>query len=153
MNERYLVLERSIQADLGMIARLYEALGETDLKGAEPQEVLIVIAYRLHSLYSAFENIFRNIATAFENQLDPVGWDRQLLQRMRLDLLPIRPAVIDDKAYGSLDEMLRFRHVFLTMYGIELDASRLQVALQKTLALKPLYQPQIEKFLEFLRSL
>ena len=153
MNERLLVLERSIQTELEVIARLYEALGEAELTGSEPQEVLIVIAYRLHSLYSAFENIFRNIATAFENHLDPQGWHRQLLQRMRLDLLPVRPAVIDDKAYASLDEMLRFRHLYRTAYALELDASRLQLVLQKALALKPLYQPQIETFLEFLRSL
>ena len=47
---------------------------------------MIVIAYRLHSLYIAFENIFRNIAASFENHLDQAGWHRQLLQRMRLDL-------------------------------------------------------------------
>lgn len=152
MNEKLLVLERGIQADLETIARLYEALGEPELRGTEPQEVLIVIGYRLHSLYSAFENIFRNIATAFENNLDPIGWHRQLLQRMRLDLSPVRPAILDDETYDRLDEMLRFRHVFRTAYGMELDASRLQLVLRKALELKSLYRPRIERFLEFLES-
>lgn len=153
MNEKFLVLERSIQGDLEIVEQLYDALGSPDLEESEPQEVLIVVAYRLHSLYMAFENIFRNIATAFENHLDPTSWHRQLLHRMRLDLTPLRPAVIDSEAYELLDEMLRFRHVFRTMYGLELDAPRLQVVLHKALELKGLYRPQVERFLEFLRGL
>jgi|tagenome__1003787_1003787.scaffolds.fasta_scaffold20514935_1 hypothetical protein len=153
MNEKFLVLERSIQRDLEIVEQLYDALGLPDLEESEPQEVLIVVAYRLHNLYLAFENIFRNIAAAFENHLDPASWHRQLLQRMRLDLTPLRPAIIDSEAYERLDEMLRFRHVFRTMYGLELDSLRLQVVLRKTLELKELYRPQMEHFLEFLRGL
>jgi len=153
MNEKFLVLERNIQNDLEAIASLYEALGSPELKEDEPQEALIVAAYRLHSLYTAFENIFRNIAASFENQLDKAGWHRQLLQRMRLDLTPLRPAVIDAEAYDRLDEMLRFRHVFRTMYGLDLDPLRLRVVLRKTLELRPLYRAQIEKFLQFLREM
>jgi hypothetical protein len=153
MNEKFLVLERNIQKDLETIERLYEDLGSPELSESEPQESMIVIAFRLHSLYSAFENIFRNVAAAFENQMEPGGWHRQLLQRMRLDLTPLRPAVIDDQAYDRLDELLRFRHVFRTMYGVELDSLRLQVVLRKALELRPLYQPQLERFLEFLRGM
>ncbi|HKI05185.1 MAG TPA: antitoxin [Thermoanaerobaculia bacterium] len=153
MNEKFLVLERNIQSDLEAINRLYEALGSPELTESESQETMIVAAYRLHSLYMAFENIFRNIAASFENQLDKAGWHRQLLQRMRLDLTPLRPAVIDAEAYDRLDEMLRFRHVFRTMYGLDLDPLRLQVVLRKALELKPIYQEQIERFLQFLRDM
>jgi len=111
------------------------------------------VAYRLRGLYSAFENIFRNIASAFENQLDPSAWHRQALQRMRLDLSPVRPAVIDDEAYEKLDELVRFRHLFRTGYGIRLDASRLALVVQKAMELKSIYRQQIERFLEFLRTL
>jgi hypothetical protein len=153
MNEKFLVLERNIQSDLEAIDHLYEALGSPELGESESQETMIVVAYRLHSLYTAFENIFRNISALFENQLDKDGWHRQLLQRMRLDLTPLRPAVIDAEAYERLDEMLRFRHVFRTMYGLDLDSLRLQVVLRKALELKPLYRTQIEKFLQFLREM
>jgi hypothetical protein len=153
MNEKFLILQRSIQNDLEAIDRVYEALGSPELEETEPQESMIVIAYRLHSLYTAFENIFRNIATSFENQMERAGWHRQLLERMRLDLWPIRPAVIDTAAYDKLDEMLRFRHVFRTMYGMNLDPLRLQVVLRKALELKPLYKEQLGRFLEFLRAL
>jgi hypothetical protein len=153
MSPEFIVLERSIQEDLEKIGAIYEALGAPRLEEATPQEVLIVVAYRLHSLYTALENIFRNIATAFENQLDAREWHRQVLQRMRLDLTPIRPAVIDEKAYEKLDELRRFRHVFRTTYGMDLDPARLQIVLQKALELRELYRPQIERFLDFLRRM
>jgi hypothetical protein len=151
MNGKFLVLERNIQSDLKTIDRLYAALGSPELGESAPEESLIIVAYRLHSLYTALENIFRNIASAFENNLDASSWRRDLLQQMRLDLSPVRPAVID--AYEKLDEMRRFRHVFRTLYGVELDPLRLGVVLRKALELKPLYGLQIERFLEFLRGI
>jgi hypothetical protein len=153
MNEKFLILERNVQSDLAVIERIYSELGEPELTGSDEQETLIVVAYRLHSLYSAFENIFRNIATSFENNLDPSSWHRQLLERMRLDLSPVRPGVIDDEAYEKLDEMLRFRHLFRTGYGLRLDALRLQLVVRKVLELKPLYRGQIDRFLDYLRRL
>lgn len=154
MNEKFLILERSARADLEAIDRLYQALGTPRLAESEPEETLIVIAYRLHTLYTAFENLFRNIAGAFENQLrERAGWHRELLQRMKLDLMPIRPAVIDEAAYGKLDELLRFRHFFRTAYGVPLDPARLSLALREAQELKALYQEQIERFLGFVRSL
>lgn len=154
MNEKFLVLERSVRADLEAIGQVYESLGTPDLAAPASEEKLIVIAYRLHSLYSAFENIFRNIASAFENELrDRVSWHRELLQRMKLDLTPIRPAVIDEDAYIKLDELLRFRHFFRTAYGVPLDAARLSLALRGALELRVLYGKQIESFLQFVQSL
>lgn len=151
MDDRFLILERSVQGDLQTIERLYEELGNPHLD-AMNQEGLIVVAYRLHGLYSAFENIFRNIAKTFENHLDPSSWHRQVLQRMRLDLSPVRPAVVDEEAYEKLDELLRFRHVFRTGYGVRLDAQRLQLVLKKALELESIYHQQIARFLDFLSS-
>jgi uncharacterized protein YutE (UPF0331/DUF86 family) len=149
--DRFLILERSIQNDLLAIERIYEELGNPHLE-AMNQEGLIVVAYRLYSLYSAFENIFRNIAKTFENHLDPSSWYRQILKRMRLDLSPVRPAVIDEEAYEKLDELVRFRHLFRTGYGIRLDSQRLQLVVQKALELRSIYPQQIARFMDFLRS-
>ncbi len=151
MSDNFLILERSIQDDLQTIARLYEELGDPRLEDMN-QEGLIVVAYRLHGLYSAFENIFRNIAKAFENQLDPSSWHRQVLQRMKLDLSPVRPALIDEEAYEKLDELVRFRHLFRTGYGLRLDSQRLQLVVRKAMELKAIYPQQMAGFLDFLRS-
>lgn len=153
LREKLILLEASIRGDLSSIDDLYAALGDESLGSNPPEEELIVVAYRLHNLYTAFENIFRNIAIAFENSLDErSGWHRQLLQRMRLDLSPVRPAVIDAAAYEALDELLRFRYLFRSAYSARLDASRLELALHAAQRLRPLYRQQIESFTSFLRA-
>jgi hypothetical protein len=154
MNERFLLLERSIEHDLQAVERLYEAIGSPTLSDEAGEEASIVLAYRLHNLYNAFENIFQHIAAAFENTLDDSArWRAQLLQRMRLDVMPLRRAVIDDTAYEALDELRRFRHLFRYAYDVELDPQRLRLVVSKALQLKAIYRPQIESFLEFLRAL
>lgn len=153
MREKLILLESSVRDDLRTIEKLYGELGEPRLDEPRTSEELIVIAYRLHNLYSAFENIFRNIARAFENNLDErSGWHRELLRRMRLDVSPVRPAVIDDATYEKLDEMLRFRHLFRSAYGVDFDPARLNLVVRKALDLRPLYLPQIERFLGFIHS-
>jgi hypothetical protein len=154
MNERYLLLEQTIRHDLAAIDRLYSDITSAGLAGDASREDLIVLGYRLHSLYNAFENLFQNVAAVFENTLnDDSHWHTQLLQRMRLDLMPVRPAVIDQAAYDALDELRRFRHVFRYAYGVDLDAQRLRLVLNKALSLQAIYRAQIDRFLDFVRSL
>jgi hypothetical protein len=153
MRERMILLEASIRSDLAQIDALFDALG-ADAFGDQPsEETLIVTAYRLHNLYTAFENIFRSVALAFENTLDDrAGWHRQLLERMRLDLGPVRPAVIDGEAFEALDELLRFRHLFRSAYSARLEAPRLGLVLAAAQRLRPIYRAQIERFLGQIRS-
>ena len=72
---------------------------------------------------------------------------------MRLDLQPIRPAVIDATAFDKLDELRRFRHVFRSLYTAELDPLRMIIVLEKARQLREIWPPQIEIFLRFLQEL
>jgi hypothetical protein len=154
MREKMILLERSIQNDLRAIEQIYTQLTESPLTSDPSEENLIIMSYRLHNLYSAFENILKNIAAAFENSLDDKSqWHSQLLQRMKLDLTPVRPAVLDDEMYDKLDELRRFRHLFRTNYAVRLDSRRLQLVLDKALELKSVYKQQVSNFLVFLQQL
>lgn len=154
MNDKILILINSIRRDMEAIAAIYADLERHPLKEETDDDTLIVIGYHLHNLYNAFENIFQNIAAVFENSVDPVAqWHTQLLERMRLDVMPLRPAVIDDEAYDALDELRRFRHVFRHAYVAKLDQARLQLALNKALTLKKVYVRQLERFISFLQDL
>lgn len=153
MDEKLLILERSVRDDLEAIDRLYAELGEDPLPEGIHQEAVIVVAYRLHSLYGAMENIFRNIAETFENSLkDASRWHAELLQRMKLDLSPIRPAVIDAESFEKLDELRRFRHLFRSAYGVVLDPRRLALVVDKAMELEPLFRVHVERFLERVRA-
>ena len=155
MNEKYLTLDHRIRADLETLDKLWNHLdaAETPAEGTA-EETLIAIGYRLHNLYTAAESIFHNIARAFGNQIeDRSTWHAELLERMRLDLMPVRPAVIDDVSYDKLHELRRFRHLFRAAYGVELDPERLTLVLKKALALRAIFPRQVEEFLAFLRGI
>ena len=154
MDDGVLILLNSVHRDLDAIAKIYAELARHNLTAHTDNDTLIVIAYHLHNLYNAFENVFQNIAAVFEKSLDDVGrWHAQLLERMRLDVMPLRPAVIDDEAYDVLDELRRFRHLFRHAYGVDLDPMRLELVLRKALALGDIYAAQMARFAGFLRDL
>jgi hypothetical protein len=154
MDDKILVLVYSIRRDQEAIATIFRELERHPLKSDTDDDTLIVIAYHLHNLYNAFENIFQNIAAVFENSVNEVGrWHAQLLERMLLDVMPLRPALIDDVAYDALDELRRFRHLFRHAYSAKLDSLRLQLVMRKALVLKALYVVQLEQFVDFLRGL
>ncbi len=152
MTERLLVLAKMTEGHLLAIERLYAALGTPELREDASEEALIVVAFRLHEIYNAFANIFRNVAAGFERTLDGDEHDAELLRDMRLDLSPVRPAVIDRQVFEALEELRRWRELFLSAYGDSLDRARLALAVRQALALRSLYRAQLERFLAFVRS-
>jgi hypothetical protein len=154
MDEKLLLLMNNVRRDLEAIDTLYQQLESHPLQEDTADDTLIVIAYHLHNLYNAFENVFQNIAAVFENSVNDVErWHAQLLERMRLDVMPLRPAVIDDVAYDALDELRRFRHLFRHAYGVKLDPLRLQLVMRKALVLREIYADQLERFTDFAQNL
>ena len=154
MNGKFIILINSIRRDQQAIAAIYAELEQHPLSQDADNDVLIVVAYHLHNLYNAFENIFQNIAAVFENSVEDEGrWHAQLLERMRLDAMPLRPAVIDAEAYEALDELRRFRHLFRHAYIVKLDPPRLRLVRNKASKLESLYQGQLETFVAFVQEL
>lgn len=154
MDDKIAVLINSIRRDMDTIAAIYGELERHPLGTSSDNDTLIIVAYHLHNLYNAFENIFQSIAAVFENSVDDVErWHARLLERMQMDVMPLRPAVIDENACDALDELRRFRHLFRHMYRVKLDPLRLQLVMHKALVLKAIYADQIGKFVEFLKRL
>lgn len=117
-----------IRADLEAIERILQQMDQTrqDMGPDEPPSLQekAAIGYLLHNLYSAFENIFKNIATAFGNMIgEPQTRHATLLRRMTLEIEGVRPKVIGPEDYDALDELRRFRHIFRHAYALELDWS------------------------------
>ncbi|MDM8527829.1 hypothetical protein QUF58_06385 [Anaerolineales bacterium HSG24] len=154
MSDKILLLISNIKRDLIAIETIYQEL-ETHPFGQEAsKDTLIIIAYHLHNLYNAFENIFLNIARTFENSIDDkTQWHAELLERMTLSINLLRPAVIDETAYDALDELRRFRHLFRHAYMVKLDPMRLQLVIHKANQLRTIYPNQVELFLSFLNRL
>ena len=105
------------------------------------------IGYLLHNFYNGCENIFRAIATYFENDLDAGTWYADLPRRMRLVVPGYRPAVIDDELYRLLDDFRGFRHVFRNCYTFELDWERERLVASRFRRAAGLLRLQVNDFL------
>ena len=100
------------------IERLYK-----EIKSVEPanKEKTIYLAYYLHNIYNAFEDLFKEIAKTFENRLeDPTAFHKELLKRMTIEVPGIRPKVLSRGSFLVLDELRGFRHIFRHAYTYEI---------------------------------
>ncbi len=84
------------------------------------------LGFALHNIYNALENSFAQISLTFENHVkDRARWHRELLQKMFLDLAPLRPAVLGEPSRPLLNDLLGFRHIFRHSYDFTLDREKL----------------------------
>jgi hypothetical protein len=126
-------LRAVIEHDLASIQRLSESLQTLGNRPSSEHDV-ISAGYYLHSLYNALENIFDQISRTFENHVaDASRWHRELLQKMMLDLSPLRPAVLPAALRPLLDDLRGFRHRFRHSYDYPLDAEKVQELRQRWL--------------------
>ncbi len=72
---------------------------------------------------------------------------------MTLDIEELRPRLLSEQAYDSLDELRRFRHLFRSAYRLRLDVERLALVYKRSQILEQTYPTDIERFLVFLDSL
>lgn len=108
----------------------------------------------IHDFYNTVEKTFRQIAEEIDGGV-PGGeaWHQQLLQRMTIDVPGRRPAVIDTSLAQTLNEYLRFRHLFRHIYGFELEWERIRPLLEALPEVMAEFKRQIGEFIDFLQAL
>lgn len=118
-------LERESRAIERVVVEVSEALA---LVAGRPLTTLEVrgAADLLHDFYTGTEKALELVATTMDGGL-PEGphWHRRLLQTMAEPIPGTRPAVLLASTAADLDEYLRFRHLFRSLYGFELSWDRL----------------------------
>lgn len=125
---RLIVLQAEIQAQLEVIDLVYNVLADraTLLQPASPI-ALESVAYQLHNLYGAIEELCQLVAKTFENNItDPSRWHSQLLNRMGLIIPGIRPALLASDTIQKLHYLRTFRHFFRHAYGVALDYQKVE---------------------------
>lgn len=151
--ERLAVLETDIRRQQKKIEAVYREIVQRKKGYTKDRVILESLAFQLHNLYCAFEDLFRIVANHFENHIiEQTAWHKELLDRMQTEIQGIRPALISEAAYEFLNELRGFRHVFRHAYGIKLEPARIKIVLQKALALKKIYQKNIAAFIKKLNA-
>jgi len=153
-----LILKAELKADIEQLEELYQKYDLIHHKLAQirPDEFdYIALAYTMANLYSMIETYFMRIAKAFENNLEPTYWHRQLLERMCLEIEGLRPAFMTRQDYVLFDELRAFRHVFRHLYQNMLDIDKLRQLDQKVpetikrfRELHPLYLNKLEAIID-----
>lgn len=129
---------------------IYTTLGAKSalLTGEQPSsETVESTGYWLHNLYCAYEDLFKIVASFWENTVTSDGtYHRQILKRMRLQINGLRPALISEESFKFLDELRGFRHVFRHAYSYGLDKERVAFLLKRTLQQRSVMFEDIERF-------
>ncbi len=143
---RHLVLAAEVRAQLQQIERIYGLVDEREpIGGVAGMESM---AYQLHNLYGAIEDLFKVVANAFENHVAPGGgYHTELLRRMTISVPDVRPRVISSETCRLLDSLRGFRHVFRHAYARELDIRKLRIVLDDARAVRGPLANDVEGFL------
>ena len=114
-----------LQRDLEAIAALEKHATGIAHAGLS-REQIDSLGFALHNIYNALENSFAQISLSFENHVkDRERWHRELLEKMFLDVPPLRPPVLPAAGREVLTDLLGFRHVFRHAYDFTLDEAKL----------------------------
>ena len=91
---KLILLKVDLDAQMNEIARIHEKLLNRIAKiKTDDEAILESIAYQIHNLYCATEDLLKIIASCFENNISNSGqWHSLLLQRMSMEIPGIRPA-------------------------------------------------------------
>jgi hypothetical protein len=108
----------------------------------------------IHDFYTAFEKIFKKIATDINGELPPgEDWHQRLLYQMSIEVKGVRPAVISKESFSFLKQLLAFRHLFRNVYGFELKKDRLDELSNMLLEKGRDVLEEVDKFTTYLRKL
>jgi uncharacterized protein YutE (UPF0331/DUF86 family) len=148
--ERLSLLKAALKAQGTEIERIFGKIEDRQHgKGEANRESL---AYQMHNLYCAFEDLFKIVADFFEHHIDDSAhYHTALLWRMKMPIEGVRPALLSETSYKLLDSLRAFRHVFRHAYSYELDPKKLELVLEDALKLREHYRGDIDHFLEQLQ--
>lgn len=144
--DRLIILKAEIENQLKIIYKIYKKISEREeIKNDKDLESL---AYQLHNLYCAYEDLFKIVAKNFENNIDDkTRYHIELLKRMTLKISGIRPNLISENTFKLLDNLRSFRHFFRHAYTYELDYKKVKFVLEDAYKVKDLFKKDLKKFL------
>ena len=149
-NRQLILLKADINAQLQLIKAIDGKLA-VRAEGVNPDDVIRLesIAYQIHNLYSATEDLLKIVATCFENHIaDTRQWHTALLNRMTVPIPGIRPAFISSETAALLNSLRGFRHFFRHAYGTNIDYEQLKVNLDRARKIYRNLEKDIQIFFE-----
>jgi hypothetical protein len=125
----YKEIKEQIRIEIKNLGRLMGEMKQL-IKTSEHKKNFIEIRAAgsiLHDFYCGAERIFRRISlTIDKNPLKGEDWHTELLSQMAKPIEGTRNSVISEDLVQKLKEYLRFRHLFIHIYGFELKWDKIK---------------------------
>ena len=86
------LLESDLLESYEVIKQIYERILKRQPTFRDSDEGADSMAYQLHNLYGAHEQLFEIVANFFENQIIDNRYHADLLRRMKTEIKGVRPA-------------------------------------------------------------
>lgn len=142
------LLKAETAAQIREIEKIFKEITDRKKSAGKSKASLESLAYKLHNLYSAYEDLFKIIARHFENQIEDISrYHKELLKRMTLSIEGVRPALLSEETHKLLDELRAFRHFFRHAYAYEIKHEKMKPVLDSAERLKAVYRKNVHKFL------
>jgi hypothetical protein len=149
--EKYAILLGYVDKQLIFIKKIYNEVTSVDLSVYDKQ---FLFAMRVQQLYTAIEDLLKQIAKSFENHIETLSnFHKELLTRMNTDIPKIRPAVLSRQTLLFLDKIRAFRHFIRHAYDCELDEKELRLIQEKLKQDYSLLENDLKKFRSFIQDL
>ncbi|RZB38546.1 MAG: hypothetical protein SRB2_00294 [Desulfobacteraceae bacterium Eth-SRB2] len=143
-------LEKTLKI-LKKIDSFYNDFKNQDLKHiGKTTTTAIVMAEIFVDFFTCVETLFIRISRFFENSLQSEKWHSDLLHKMTLEIINIRPAVISDETFSILKELLKFRHFRRYYFDFEYDWEKIDFLEAKYNQVYKMLKRDLLKFHEFL---
>lgn len=146
---KLVLLAADLNAQMINIKAIHQKIGDrADKLQADDQILVESIAYQIHNLYCAVEDLLKIVAKYFENNIsDSSQWHSLLLQRMITDIPNVRPAFLSSETYSLLNNLRGFRHFFRHAYGATIEYEQLKGNLEKSLKLLVYLETDLQQFM------
>ena len=149
MDENTLIIFKTdINAQMELIKKIHQTLNNRSKELKSDDLVrLESVAYHIHNLYNAVEDLLKIVATYFENNItETAKFHIALLSRMTQTIPGIRPALISQETFLILNSLRGFRHFFRHAYGTPIEYEQLKNILDKSMNLLPLLVEDVNIF-------
>ena len=123
-----------------------------DFAGQGEEDILSdSLAMCIHSFYTGIERIFKAIIREVDGVTSSgPEWHRNLLSAMSVECPGVRPAVISEDTFRSLDDYRAFRHLFRNIYTYRIEPKRIFELIDVLVGTWEMTKRDLEKFLVFL---
>lgn len=148
---KYAILLGYYDKQVLIIRRLYSDVSQLDLSTWENG---YVFALKAQQLFTALEDLFKQVAKSFENHIEDLGsYHRELLVRLNTIIPSIRPALLSGESFLLLDKLRAFRHFIRHGYGCELNEKELRQLQERLKKEFDLVEADIQSFRVYIKKL